>query len=77
MNTIKLVVIGSSGVGKTSLRGKVGVFVQISSLGCVYDYLNLTFSSTSLATFRQATGQPLVQTLSQKRCPTQMTLLKQ
>jgi hypothetical protein len=25
--TIKLVVIGASGVGKTSLRGKVGVFV--------------------------------------------------
>jgi len=27
MPTIKLVVIGSSGVGKTSLRGKVGVFI--------------------------------------------------
>lgn len=30
MPTVKLVVIGASGVGKTSLRGKVGVALHLS-----------------------------------------------
>lgn len=64
MRTVKLVIIGNSGVGKTSLRGQVRTtFISFGKARLAND----PNRSMSLAISRQATVQPSVPTSSPRR----------
>jgi hypothetical protein len=65
MRTVKVVVIGDSGVGKTSLRGQVRT-IQSSVPRLA---LRITQRSTSLATSPQLSVRPLVPILSPRHYP--------